>query len=143
MELEMKILLEKLYSSVQEDDFIRVSYDVVDQLEKYKDKLILIEPIFRLMESFPDIDFGNPGPLVHFIESADNGDGEYEVKLLESLTRKPTTHTVWLLNRIINVSKGEKKKMLLDALIKITKALDIESDVLSAAQDYLEYQNKH
>ena len=62
-----------------------------------------VEPIFRFMEAHPDIDFGPPGPLVHFAERFYRAG--YEEKLLASLERKPTQHTIWMLNRVINGAK--------------------------------------
>jgi hypothetical protein len=63
-----------------------------------------VEPILRFMEEHPDIDFGMPGPLVHFVERF-HGKG-YEGKLVESIERRPTPLTVWMLNRIINGTKS-------------------------------------
>lgn len=59
-----------------------------------------IEPILRFMESHPDVDYGSPGPLAHFVERFyRNG---YEDHLIQSIRRKPTTQTAWMLNRLIN-----------------------------------------
>ena len=38
-----------------------------------------VEPILRFMENHPDVDYGTPGPLVHFVETFPN----YEEKLIE------------------------------------------------------------
>jgi hypothetical protein len=63
-----------------------------------------VEPVLKLMEKHPGLDFGSPGPLVHFVERF-NGGG-YEAKLIESIERRPTAHTVWMLNRLINGTKA-------------------------------------
>ena len=62
-----------------------------------------VEPILRFMEDNASLDFGAPGPLVHFIERF-HGEA-YEALLLESVARRPTGHTVWMLNRVINGTK--------------------------------------
>lgn len=62
-----------------------------------------VEPVLRFMEEHPTIDFGMPGPLVHFVERF-YGKG-YEDRLVQSVERKPTALTVWMLNRVINGTK--------------------------------------
>jgi hypothetical protein len=59
-----------------------------------------VEPVLRFMESHPSLDFGSPGPLVHFIERF-NGDA-YVDALRASLERTPTPHTAWMFNRVAN-----------------------------------------
>jgi len=52
------------------------------------------------MESHSTIDYGTPGPLVHFLEGF-YGAG-YEAELISSVQRRPTPQTAWMLNRMIN-----------------------------------------
>jgi len=67
------------------------------------------------MESHPRSDLGTPGALVHFVEQMP--DRPYERLLLASLARRPTAHTVWMLQRLINGTKERKRhKRLLLAL---------------------------
>jgi hypothetical protein len=58
------------------------------------------ESILRFMEDHPEIDYGMPGPLVHFLERAPRA--THEARLLDSIARKPTFVTVWMLNRLLN-----------------------------------------
>ncbi|MEN2776266.1 hypothetical protein ABCY62_14670 [Acetivibrio clariflavus] len=69
-----------------------------------------VEPIIKLIESNPDVDFGSPGPLVHFLEKFD--ENQYYSKLVESIKRSPTVHTLFMLNRIINGVDGVKKRSI-------------------------------
>jgi hypothetical protein len=71
-----------------------------------------VEAVLRFMEQYPTVDFGMPGPLVHFVERF-RGNG-YEEELSESVRRKPTLHTVWMLNRLINGTNdpGERRRLL-------------------------------
>jgi hypothetical protein len=70
----------------------------------------------RAMEEYPVIDFGTPGPLVHFLERF-YGQG-YEDKLILSIQRKPTAHTLWMLNRLINGARSHEEKDRLIALME-------------------------
>jgi hypothetical protein len=74
-----------------------------------------VEPILMFIEEHPAIDFGMPGALVHFVERF-YGKG-YEERLVESVNRKPTFHTVWMLNRVINGTKApELRQRLIETM---------------------------
>ena len=79
-----------------------------------------VEPILRFVEAYPSLNFGAPGPLAHFAESF-YGRG-YEDELVESILRKPTTLTVWLLNRLINGTKEARAKQRLVTLMQEASA---------------------
>ena len=78
-------------------------YKPMDDLRVNSDFELAIEPIFRTMEKFPETDFGSPGPFVHALEFFA---GHYETYLFESLKRRPTPLTIWMLNRIINAEQN-------------------------------------
>lgn len=61
--------------------------------------------LFRLMERLSGSDLGSPGPLVHTMEKHI---GCYEDSLAASIHRKPTTLTVWMVNRILNGQQPKK-----------------------------------
>ena len=92
--------LERIASA---EDFPGRSAELVDRWTALKVGAEALEPILRFMEEHPSVEFGMPGSLVHFAERF-YGSG-YEEKLLGSLSRKPTGHTVWMLNRLINGAK--------------------------------------
>ena len=75
-----------------------------------------IEPILLFMEQHPNIDYGMPGALVHFVERF-FGNG-YEERLVESVARKPTQQIVWMLNRVIN---GTSSPNVRQKYIKVLK----------------------
>lgn len=82
------------------DDFFTSSSDLVEAWISAGVGLETVEPILRFIEQHPDLDFGSPGPLVHFTERFyRNG---YEERLLQSIYRRPTALTAWMLNRLIN-----------------------------------------
>jgi len=75
-----------------------------------------VEPVLRFMEAHPDVDFGTPGALVHFVERFRGR--EYTEHLIESVKRKPTSITVWMLNRVINGENEAGSKTHLIALMR-------------------------
>jgi hypothetical protein len=74
-----------------------------------------VQPILLFIEANPQFELGTPGPVVHFLERF-RGRG-YEEKLVESIARRPTTHTDWMLNRLIHgTTDPGAKRMLLDSM---------------------------
>ena len=135
-------LINKLKVATFEENFIDVSQEVTEELENRSDAFEAVEPILRIMERNPNVDYGRPGPFVHFVEKFyKNG---YEEKLVESLSRKPTKHTVWMLNRIINGSHDDKKGYYIGVLEKVIAFPNLDADIISLAQHFqsLHMRNK-
>lgn len=119
--------IETLRKAVSEDDFINIAYDVVDSIKESETPFYFVEPILQLMEEFPEADFGQPGPLTHFVEMFyKNG---YEELLYQSVKRKPTLHTIWMINRIINDPKLVNKESYLDLLNEIRNRNNVDKDI--------------
>ncbi|MBX4259991.1 hypothetical protein KTC96_08515 [Clostridium estertheticum] len=136
MEKELKELVNKLEKSITNDEFIDISYDVVEEIGEREDAFEAIQPILMLVEKNPNVDFGKPGPLVHFVEKFyKNG---YEEKLVESLKRFPTKHTVWMLNRIINGSQGDSKEYFINLLEDVMVYPNIDNEVVLLAKHFRE-----
>jgi hypothetical protein len=95
--LEIANNLERIAST---EDFPSRSADLVDAWTAAGAGAEAVEPILRFMEGHPSIDYGAPGALVHFVERFRSKN--YQEKLVESIRRKPTSHTIWMLNRLIN-----------------------------------------
>jgi hypothetical protein len=94
--------------------------------------------ILMLIERNSDIDFGSSGPLVHLVERF-YGSG-YEEKLVESLDRFPTSHTVWMLNRIVNGCEGEQKKYYLNVLKNVLNSPHVSDELTSYVKELLSIQ---
>ena len=89
-------------------------YDITDDLKSNTDGYRAIYSVIKLMERFPDVDFGSPGPLVHWLESYP---GEYETILYDSIKRSPTSLTIWMLNRMINTEKDKLRRVIQISLL--------------------------
>ena len=82
--------LENYNLDFDEDDFIGLQYDVVDQLEEHNIGFEIITDVLELMETNPLVEFGSPGPLTHFIESFySQNQKEYENSLETSIKTRP------------------------------------------------------
>ena len=121
------------------DDFETSSSDLVDRWESLNVGFEAVEPILRFKEEHSSIEFGTPGALVHFVEKFyRNG---YEQKLLESISRKPTSHTAWMLNRLINGEKASlEKRRLVNAMMQAKLNPLADPDALDQINRFLERQ---
>jgi hypothetical protein len=89
-----------LEALVSDSDFAGCASELVDTWVDGGVGREAVDPILRFMESHPELDYGMPGGLVHFVERFHRRG--YEQLLLPSIARRPTSHTLWMLNRLIN-----------------------------------------
>ena len=96
-------------------DFAACSAELVENWTTAGVGVESVEPVLRFMEKHPTLEFGMPGALVHFVERF-YGKG-YEQKLVESVRRKPTSSSVWMLHRVINgTMDAEERRHLIEIL---------------------------
>ena len=136
MDESLKELIFRLSNSVLDENFMDIAYDIAEEIKERDDAFDAVEPILKIVENNPDIDFGKPGPLVHFVEAFYKKG--YEEKLVGSIKRQPTKHTVWMLNRIINGSEKEKKKYYLSMLENVIKNPNASNDVGVLVKQFME-----
>ena len=113
-------LTTRLRNAISGGDLITEAEELVDDLQMEGCGLAEVKCIVGIMEEHPQIDFGAPGPLVHWLERFYKQG--YENLLLDSVCRQPTSHTVWMLNRIINGTKNNEER------VKFVKALKEASE---------------
>lgn len=78
--------------------------------------------------------FGMPGAILHFVERFyKNG---YEKLLVESIERRPTLHTVWMLNRIINGSDNNAE--YINLMNSILERKDVENEIKNSVKEFLQ-----
>ena len=134
MNSEIAEYMALLQQAIIDDDIEDVADEVVEELESRPDAIDAIEPILRLIENNPDADFGAPGALVHFVERFLRKG--YEDKLVASVIRRPVFHTLWMINRIINGTKGDEKKYYLTILDNVIAMPNLEDYLIERAQEF-------
>jgi hypothetical protein len=113
--MNLQEMIDQLENAGSSKDFVASSETLTTNWRESGNGLTAVEAVLRFMEDHPATDFGMPGPLVHFVETF-FGKG-YERKLAESISRKPTSHTVWMVNRVINGAKlPEQRKQMIEVL---------------------------
>ena len=86
-----------------------------DELRVIDDPAKCAPVLFRAIERLDNEELGNPGPLVHTLES---WRGRYEATLVESVRRKPVRLSVWMVNRVLNVDPTNTA-LWLDLLLSV------------------------
>jgi hypothetical protein len=136
-----------IYTTIEFNPVKNIGIDAEDYFVECMNELrnniefeLAIEPVFKLLEKFPSVNFGSPGPIVHSLECFK---GTYENYLFQSLERKPTPLTVWMFNRIINAeSKVSEKQKLIFRLKSLLSNPLIEKETIDTINDFLDYQTK-
>lgn len=126
-------LIEEMEKSIESDDFELVMEDCMQKVEMEDIGAEAITPLLKFMERHPLADFGMPGAIVHYVERFyKNG---YEELLMKSIKRRPTMHTVWMLNRIINGSEEAEK--YIDLMREVINRPDVHEDIKKSAENFL------
>jgi hypothetical protein len=71
---------------------------LINSVDLKSNREVVIPVLFHLVERNAEALLGSPGPIVHSLEAV----GGYEAALRESLQRRPTSLTVWMVNRLLN-----------------------------------------
>jgi hypothetical protein len=96
-----------------------------------------VDPVLQFMEDHATVNFGAPGPLVHFVERFHRHG--YEERLLRSVARKPTRTTVWMVNRLLNGTKSEPtRRQLIDVLRSVHVHARADQGAIDMARRFLE-----
>lgn len=130
-------MIEKLIKEMEEhidcDDFEEVQERCMLQIEKENLGISAVEPLLLFMERHPLSDFGMPGAIVHSVEKFYKKG--YEDLLIASVIRRPTVHTVWMLNRIKNA--GENSDQYEKILNDILEKQGIEDEIKNAVKEFV------
>lgn len=118
-------------------DYLEPISEIVDELIELENNFDAIQPILELIERSPDIDYGGPGPLGHFLER--HTKKGYEELLLKSIDRKPTIYTLDLLHRLVTDKENPNHKIYLDLMIKISLSTNYPEDIIESAKENLSY----
>ena len=130
---------ELLFKAVEDEDFITTE-EVLEDILEDNDSITLVEKILLFMEEHPDIDYGMPGPLVHYVERYFLRG--YEQLLYDSIKRKPTIHTLWMLNRILNSPKLDESEKYISLMREVSNDKNIDESLRNEAKEYWDYQNR-
>lgn len=130
--------LDELIKAISAEDFYETE-EVLEKVTQEDDSIEYVKSLLKYMEENPYIDYGMPGPIVHYIENYYQKG--YEELLYDSITDRPTQHTLWMLNRIINAPKLTDKDKYMSLLRKISVDESIDPNVRKDAKSFFDFQN--
>lgn len=130
-------LLREIEQLVGSDDFEYEMEERMNRIEAEGGGFEIVDELIRIMERHPLDDFGMPGAMVHFIERFDP---EYEPILVDSIKRRPSLHTVWMLNRCINA--GDHRDEYIGILEEVANHDAVEKVIRDSAKEFLDFQRK-
>ena len=130
--------LEELKEAVKKEDFGQ-TFLILEKIKNEENPMDYFEDLFMFMENNPNIDYGMPGPIVHFMESYYKKG--YEDEVLKSVKRKPTQHTVWMLNRVLNDVNLIGREKYIGVMEESIKRTDVDLETKKEIKGFLEFQN--
>ena len=60
-------MLVALHDAITEDQEFELADEIMDVMELYDHPFDLVAPILKFISEHPEVDFGSPGYLVHFV----------------------------------------------------------------------------
>jgi len=119
------------------EDYMERLYKLMDEVKAIGSEPALICALFGLLEKYPDVDFGSPGPIVHTLESRN----EHRDELRKSISRQPTNLNVWMVNRILNSQLSAEERGAWEQVLRDVSTNPKASDsVKDDANQFLEFQ---
>lgn len=121
-------------------DFMPIAEKLVERLEVLPNPIESLPLIFMLIENNEKAEYGlgAPGHIGHFFEKF-YGKG-YEKHLLNSIKRKPSSYTIFLLQRIIRdeTSSNRITHLLLLKKMAVDKSLneELRAEIIDTLKDF-------
>ncbi|MFT3727113.1 MAG: hypothetical protein QM759_04750 [Terricaulis sp.] len=116
-------IYDQLCQIASSSDFAEQAENLVDSWVAEGLGIEAVGPVLQFMQEHPAVDYGLPGALVHFVERFYRKG--YEDILLESVRKQPTTHTVWMVNRVVNGADANLRQRCVSALNEAKRVADI------------------
>ena len=126
-------MLLALQDAIAEDQEFELADEIVDAMEASPQPFDLVAPILELIANHPEVDFGSPGELVHFVEKFYHQG--YEDLLLESVLKSPTVHNIWMLHRCYNDNDPNLVRQIQTLVGELKKDKTLDSQVRSMIED--------
>ena len=111
--------------------------ELCDEMRAVNDPAACAPVMFRTMERLDGVELGTPGPLVHTLETWHGGG--YEQLLAQSVRRKPTPLSVWMVNRILNARPSDAESWMV-LLRSVASNPAASGETKAQAKGFIEYQ---
>ena len=122
-----------LQDAIAEDQEFELADEIVDAMETYPQPFDLVAPVLDFISKHPEVDFGSPGELVHFVERFYHYG--YEELLMESVLKRPTMHNIWMLHRCYNANDPDLVRQIQALVGELKQDKTLDSQVRSMIED--------
>ena len=126
-------ILVALHDAITEDQEFELADEIVDAMELYDQPFDLVAPISDFISKHPEVDFGSPGYLVHFVERFYHQG--YEDLLMEVVGKKPILHNIWMLHRCCNDNDPNLVRQIQALVGELKKDKTLDSQVRTMIED--------
>ncbi len=136
--MEIEKYINEIKESIIKNEFHEKIGFILEKIDKVENSNYTVKPLIKIIQENPEFDFGNPGEIVFFLEKYD--EEKYDKILVESVMEKPTEHTIFMMNRIINGASEEKKSEYIELYMKILCDNRINDELKKIIKEFLEFQ---
>ena len=126
-------ILVALQDAITEYQEFELADEIMDVMELYDQPFDLVAPILEFISEHPEVDFGSPGYLVHFVERFYHQG--YEDLLMEVVGKNPTLHNIWMLHRCCNDNDPNLVRQIQALVGELKKEKTLDSQVRSMIED--------
>ena len=136
--MEIEKYINEIKESIIKNEFNEKIGIILEKIDKVENSHYTVKSLIKIIQENPEFDFGNPGEIVFFLEKYD--EEKYDRILVESVMEKPTEHTIFMMNRIINGASEEKKSEYIELYMKILCDNRINDELKNIIKEFLEFQ---
>ena len=126
-------ILVALQDAITEDQEFELADEIVDAMEAYHQPFDLVALILDFISKHPEVDFGSPGYLIHFVERFYQQG--YEDLLMEVVGKNPTLHNIWMLHRCCNDNDPNLVPQIQALVGEFKKDKTLDSQVRTMIED--------
>ena len=126
-------MLVALHDAITEDQEFELADEIVDAMEAYPQPFDLVASILDFISKNPEVDFGSPGYLVHFVERFYHQG--YEDLLIEVVGKSPPLHNIWMLHRCCNDNDPNLVPQIQALIGELKKDKTLDSQVRTMIED--------
>ena len=126
-------ILVALQDAITEDQEFELADEIRNAMDFYDHPFDLVAPILEFISEHPEVDFGSPGYLVHFVERFYHQG--YEDLLMEVVGKKPILHNIWMLHRCCNDNDPNLVPQIQALVGEFKKDKTLDSQVRTMIED--------
>ena len=126
-------ILVALQDAITEYQEFELADEIMDVMELYDQPFDLVAPILEFISEHPEVDFGSPGYLVHFVERFYHQG--YEELLMGSVLKSPTVYNIWMLHRCYNDNDPNLVRQIQALVGELKKDKTLDSQVKTMLED--------